>query len=443
MSVRGAWLVLLFVAMGACDGAMPEPRADAGDGAEDAAPAPAPPRGVYPLDGLEPSPSEGDLERALPVLDGADVLAFGETVHTSEGYAAARARLIRYLVEKRGVRAIAFESPWGEVERTRAYVERCQGTLADARAGLRFRAWAASRATGDLLAWLCARNRAAPDDKVTVFGFDVQDPVFDGRYVRRFFARAAPAEQARAEPLDACLCARFEDWDTAVGDPVDGPMFRGEVVFPRARQDACQEAAGAVSAYLTEHATALEAASSREEVALARFAVRSLAALSTMYFYFSSDQRRSYEARDEGMAEGFGVLRALRAPGQRVAIVAHNEHIMRRRDQLETNGYDWKSMGSWLGERLGDAYAPVGLFAHRVAYNWDGSKVEELPPRDGEDDLERQLHRLGLPALFLDLRDNALLEVGRRYFMTDVQWGVPADHYRALVFLGDSPAFER
>lgn len=407
-----------------------------------AAPSPLPsaPLGVYPLRGLDPMLPDDDLDAATRILDGADIIAFGETVHASEGYAEARVRAIRYLVEKKGVRAIAFESPWGAAETTRAFVERCEGTIAAARYGLTFRAWM-SRATSGLLEWLCAYNEAHTDDRVTVFGFDVQDPSFDGRYVRTFFAKTAPAQAALAVALDACVGAKFDTTDAALADPVEGPILRMEQPVPPARHTACLDAASAASAYMTANAAALEASSSHEETELARFAVRAIKGNEGIYFHGWNDLRKSFESRDEGMADGFVVLRALRAPGKRVAIVAHNEHIMRKRDVLVTDGYDWKSMGSFLAERLGEKYAPVGLFAYRVRINWDGSKVEDLPLRNGTNDLERPPHELGISPLVVDLADNALYERKKAYAITEVERGVPLDHFRALLFLEESPPF--
>lgn len=401
---------------------------------------PPPPRGVYPLGGSDLSLAPSELTAPIRVLDGADILAFGETVHTSEGYAQARVRFVRELVERHGVRAVAFESPWGPAETTRAFVERCEGTLSAARTGLTFRAWT-SKATSTLLEWLCDYNRTHAGDRVTVFGFDVQNPSYDGSYLRRFFAKAAPAESARATALDACLGAKHDTMVAAAGDPNEGPLMRLEKQLPQERHDDCVAATADVRAWIVSNDAALVSASSREEVELAKFATRSLAANSGEFFFFKTNQRKSYEWRDEGMADGFDVMRSLRAPGKRVAIIAHNEHIMRKRDVVVSRSYQWKSMGSFLGERHGDKYAPVGLFAQKVSINWDGSGVEEMPVRDLDGDLEKSLHALGLPAFFLDLADNAVLEKAKSYALTDNVEGVPLDHYRALVFLEASPPY--
>lgn len=411
------------------------------------APSPSPsqpvlPNGVYAVDGLDTELPVGDLDRAFASFGNPDVIAFGETVHTSEGYAQARGRMLRYLVEHRGVRAIGFEAPWRDVDVARAYVERGVGTLNDAIVGLSFRAWM-SRGTVTFIEWLRTYNQAHPSDMAAVFGFDVQDPSSSAAYVRAVFAKALPSENALVHTLDICIGARFDKLYDAFNDPVDGAILKLEANETSDRYAACIQATENVRTFMNANEASIVAASSSEEFELARFGVRSLAANEGEYFYFNQP-RESYEARDLGMADGVDVMRAVHAPGKRVALVAHNDHIMRARDELVINAgdYEWKSMGSWLGERLGDAYAPVGLFARRVEYNWDGSGVAELPLRDGPNDIERPLHDLGVPYLFVNLADNAVYDPSKSYAITEAETGKPARHFRGIFFLEHSPPFQ-
>lgn len=398
------------------------------------------PAGVHALSGLAPTLPSDDIEAALEPLGRPDVIALGETVHTSEGYAEARVRILRHLIEHQGIRAVGFESSWRSAEVTRAYVERGEGTLAAARFGLTFRAWQ-SRATSDFLAWLSQYNREHPTAKVTVFGFDMQDPAGNASYLRAFLSKAAPTQRERAKPLDACLGARFESMIDAAHDPVDGPLLRIETPMPPARHQDCLTGVEQIRQYLTAHASELGASSSEEELRLAQFAAQTLSASDREHFYATTDLRKSFEARDETMADGVALMRDLRAKGERIALVAHNEHVMRARDFLVTQQYDWKSMGSWLAGRWGDKYAPIGLFARQVAFDWDGSGVTELPPRDGAHDVERPLHALGRPYLFVDLARTDVFAPGQSYTFSDMTTGVPATHFRALVFLERSEPF--
>jgi len=135
-------------------------------------------RGIYRLDGLDASLPHTDLAPLRQVLEGAQVVGLGETIHTSGGYYAMKHRLFRFLVEEMGFRAFAMETPWPYAERTAQYVATCQGTARDAMRGI-FAVWRSTE-TGALLDYMCSWNQTHPTDPITFFGFDVQQPEMDG-----------------------------------------------------------------------------------------------------------------------------------------------------------------------------------------------------------------------------------------------------------------------
>lgn len=189
---------------------------------------PAPPRptrelapGVYELTGAMPGPDDEDLEALDGLLAGREVVALGETVHGINTFAQLRSRAIRFLVEKRGYRAISFEGPWFAAERTRAYLEHGQGTLDDAMRGLTFLAWG-NRPTVELVVWLRAFNQAHPDDPVRFFGADPQQPADDAVLLRRLLG----AE--RTEGLEACVCGAFDSTAACYRDPVESAIIAGQ-----------------------------------------------------------------------------------------------------------------------------------------------------------------------------------------------------------------------
>lgn len=404
--------------------------------------APALPAGVYELSGVDPTAPTTDLEPLRGIVEGVEIAGLGETIHTSGGYSAARARVMRFFVEQLGYRAISFEGPWGAAEATRRYVEDGEGTLRDAMVGLTFLAWS-NDVTAAFLEWLRAFDAAHPNDKVRFFGFDIQGPEHDGAFVRSFFARAAPTQQALADGTRSCLGAKHDTVADEMTDPDEAPYLKIQAELPPERHQACVDALAALDAYVTANVASLTAATSAADVELTRIAVLSLRANDGEYFDFSRDPVKSYEARDDGMAETLLRMRALRAPAAKTVIWAHNRHVMRKGDALvpAPNDIAWHSMGSSLADALGEKYAPIGLFAHRVEYNWDGTKVTTDPPRDGDDDLERPLAALGKPYLLVDLAHNGVFAPGAKFEMGSFGGtGVPAEHYRALIFLEHSPA---
>jgi erythromycin esterase len=399
-------------------------------------------RGAHPLAGLDPALPVSDLAPLDDILAPAEIVALGETVHTSGGYSAARARIIRYLVEHRGYRAVSFEGPWGPAEATRAFVEDGRGTLQGAMAGLTFLAWR-NDVTKDLLVWLRSWNAAHPADKVRFFGFDVQAPWDDGPRLRAFLGKVTPTDPTLADATRACIGAKHDTDTEAYADPVESPILKGQQLLSVAQHEACIGALARVEAHLAAKKTAVVAASSQDDLALARVALVALRAMNGQMFHLFREPAKAYDARDLGMADVLMGLRALRAPGAKTAVWAHNRHITTRGTELvsDADGLSWHATGSVLAERLGTKYAAIGLVAKNVSLNWDGTKVTVQPPRDGADDVEKPLSELGRPYVLLDLADNAVLAPGRSYELGEFGGtGVPAAHYRALVYLETSPA---
>jgi erythromycin esterase-like protein len=108
-------------------------------------------------------------------------------------------RLFRFLVQEQGFRAFAIESNWEAVERTNAYVQSCAGTPADAIKDEHL-VWQSSEYAG-MVQWMCQWNSVHPDpaDRLTIFGFDIQQPERDGPALAALLGQfGVPATDARA-----------------------------------------------------------------------------------------------------------------------------------------------------------------------------------------------------------------------------------------------------
>jgi erythromycin esterase len=398
------------------------------------------PTGMYPIAGLDPTLPIGDLAPVGAVVGNAAVVALGESVHTSGGYSAAKARLFRYLVEQKGYRVFAFETPRTAAEATGHYVATCSGTVRDALAGL-FPVWA-NTATRDLLTWMCQYNQLHPTDPVWFYGFDIQQPWDDGAFLRNFFAQAAPADAAMlAMAIELCDGATAMSQDAYYMAHPNGPV---DVTAPDNR--ACLFGLDAIDSYLATHEAALTAASSPDSVALAKMAARSLRAWQGEAYNYAGNPTASYAARDLGMADTFEALRALRFPTQKVVIWAHNYHISMHADEV-TGDVPARSMGTNLKERLGDDYQPIGLVGYRVAINWPGVGCGDQPLPTAAQSVERMLHELGQAYLFVDLgfpgAAQPFLQPGGRYELGGAGiTEVPARQFRALFYLDYSPAMQ-
>jgi erythromycin esterase-like protein len=399
------------------------------------------PEGIYEIYGLDFDGDPSDLAPLDAIVEGADVVSFGETIHFSYGYARARARLIRYAVEHLGLRAVAFEGHWSAARAVDRYVHG-EGTQREALAGLTFGAWT-NAPTAALLDWIRAFNAEHPDDRVVVFAFDIQDPTADGAVVREVLAALEAAEAIDAataellrDRLRACPGAWQATIAAAYSDPVDGPILRLEMPMPMERFVECNDSVIAIGEAIGGATSALDA----QQTVFARVALRAIAAFEAETYYLLGDPVRGYESRDTAMAETFFDLWPLLAPGARVAIFAHNAHIARRSTE-DRGEFVFESFGTHVGERLGDRYAPIGLFAHEVAWQWPNEIGRGRVVISSPTAMETILGALDRDHLLVDLEaatgEGRLFAPGREYEMGHGPAAIaaPLTQYRGLFFL--------
>lgn len=416
--------------------------APAEDTGEEAAASLSP--GLHSLDSLDWGAPEADLAPLDAMVAGAQVVALGESVHFSGGYHEARARLIPYLVESLGFRAVAFEGPWLTAEDSRPYVERCEGSLEDAMAGLYFSVWM-SESQAQVMDWLCDWNAAHPDDPVRFWGFDVQEPWRDGPWLRALLSEVdADGTAALVEGVSGCFGAGFDSSTELYADELAYGVLTGTHSWPEERSARCAEALPQISAWLDDNADAVAAARSAEDLALARVAVTAISFAHDEYTLGIQDVG-SWDARDEGMFEVFQALWALRAPASRVVIFAHNAHIVADGESIQGSVYPagWKDMGSHLRDALGDSYAPFGFVAHEVRYNWPGYDTVTSTARGSS--VETRLQSTEAPLLLVDLEaataDGSTLAAGDAAPLGHPGTGTmaPEAHYRGLLYQDASP----
>jgi erythromycin esterase len=419
---------------GGASGAAAVGAASAGSGA------PELPAGIYAFDGPEQALPTADLAPFAAAIGDAPVVGLGESIHTSEGFLELRSRLIRYLVEARGFRAVTIESPHTAAEIVNSYVATCEGTPEAALQGV-FAVWA-SASTRDLLSWLCQYNEAHPDDPVIFAGFDAQQPWDDIAALRAFLEGAAPADApALLDGLSSC-----DGVSSATAS--EYYMTEWEEPYPEADLIACEDGIDDLDKYLTMNAAALEGKTSAEALEWARIAVIGLRSWQGEKYYYNSDIEKSYESRDVAMAEIFQRTRALLFPDTKTIVWAHNYHLTEQHDDVTGGGLDHAiTMGTVLKDELGDTYQAVALLGYAVEINWPdiGTGPTKLPT--SETSLELMLHGLGEPHLFVDL-DKA---TAGGFIAADIKYQVgtpspelmaPAAQFRAAFFLDHSPPMD-
>lgn len=401
------------------------------------------PRGVFELAGTDFGLPTTDLEPLGRLVGERSLVLLGESFHTSGGYSASRARVIRYLVEHKGFRVVSFEGPWLNAEKTRRYVENGEGTISAAMAGLSFYPWR-NFETRALIEWLREFNVAHPTDKVRFFGADSQQGDADAIALRSFLDQSGSRGQALKEETRLCAQAKLDTVDLWYKDEEELAFTRGTQPFPVERHERCLAAISAIEAFIRDNRAALMSMGD-ETIRLAEISLVTLRYNQLSIYLMGRSWIAAYEHRDHGWALAFQMLLALRAPGAKAVMWAHNGHIARKSVELRSSyadqqWYYWKNAGTWL-EELGSPPFSIGLNAYRIGQHFIGAPTTQ-PPRDDPNGVELPLQRLGPSMLLVDYKDNGVFEPGAEYTweaQTGVDLGVPARHFDALIFLRDSP----
>ena len=380
--------------------------------------------GIYRLHGITPDLPQDDLEPLRQIIGNARIVSLGESIHTSGGYYEMKHRAFRFLVEKMGFRAFAFESPWPDADRVGQYVETCGEPPEEALRGL-FGVWQSAE-TRDLVQWMCDWNRShrKKQDKLFFFGFDVQQPAQDG----------------------AALIAFLERLGVGSGDPsVTGVQACDGVststVFPAAISDAknqqCLQGLAAAEQLIDQAAAQRIAGISPQDLEYARLRLVGVRSWQGEAYYFGlGDSVKGSESRDIGMAYAFGVLRRLRYGDIKTVVWAHNYHIAK---DAKASSWATRTMGSYLREMFGSSYAALALIANIPEIDWpnlNGCGPAQVVRHPGV--IETQLHDLGYEALLLDLDfpggKPPFLAPGQGIRFNEVGM-VPADQFDGAFFL--------
>ncbi len=334
--------------------------------------------GIWRLDGYDPTLPAGDLEPLRGIVGKATVVGLGESVHTSGGFHEMKDRTIRFLVQSLGFRAVAIESPWIDADRVAAYVQTCEGTPEDALKGL-FGVWQSAEIR-DLVQWMCEWNRShrKPQDKLSFFGFDIQQPQNDRPALTAFLARTGvPTDSPWITALAACAGQNdFNPSDASYGQ--------------------CTEGLRQIDAYFQRNADTIIGQTSQQDFEIAKLNLTGLRAWEDESYYFYQDNVKSYEVRDQAMAYAFGVLRGLRFPNARTVVWAHNFHLAKGPLSGKV------TMGSYLAQGLGKSYVDLALAAHETDIDWPGVGCGPANP-PFPNSVEALLYALGEPTLLVDL----------------------------------------
>ena len=386
----------------------------------------------HSLAGVELNSSTEDLFPILESVGLVDIVALGESVHTSGGFSQIKNRIVKFLIEEHGFRSVALETPWKEAELVSEYVKTCDGLPNEALRGV-FWVWA-NDALSDLVVWMCEWNQKNPSDQVHFWGFDIQQPWSDFALLRETLG------ELRISDLNSAL----ESIATCDGTSyVSGADYYGngglEQTLTENNFESCLIGIQTIRSLLENQPDS----GSSDQIAWALIALKGIEAWQGQKFHLSKDVTQSIEARDSGMAYVFDKYRELKYPGSKTVIWAHNTHIAKRLDEVDGFFAGGKGMGNHLSEAHGANYVAYGLIGYEVHINWPGIGFGVVESFQQKGNLEEILHSIGSGDVFIDF---SRLRASISLFGDDIEHTLgsgdvmlPKIQFDGLIYLKESP----
>jgi erythromycin esterase-like protein len=375
--------------------------------------------GVWPLAGDDPNhPSTADLEPLRQLIGDATVAGFGESFHTSGGLYRMKHRVFKFLVQEMGFRAFAIESAWEGAQLATAYVQTGVGTPEQA-ISQHINVWHSTE-YADLVKWMADWNQthSNPADKLTLYGFDIQQPWDDGPGLVNYLEQIGiPQSDPRSTGISQC-------------EGVDQQHPFGQI--PPERHNACLQTLDAIEQHFTANKASIISGTSQQEFDIAMLRVVGLRAFENSVFIIAHDFQAGYNARDEGMAYAFNVMRAMRAPNAKTMVWADNSHVARVplvRGEVP--------LGSYLANTFGDKYANFALHAFVTEVDYASCGPVARAPDSVEEALGPVLAQTGAPAMLVETRGSSILEP--RVYSSAIFQLRPHLEFNGIIYLQHSP----
>ncbi|HEX4817269.1 MAG TPA: erythromycin esterase family protein [Nonomuraea sp.] len=282
------------------------------------------------------------------------MVGLGEATHGSREFFLAKHRLLEFLCGELGFTTLAMEASVSAAAAVDDYVQGGPGDPAEALAGLGFWTWRTAEML-DVIDWMREHNRTAAW-KVRFAGIDPQFPAASLDALRAYLSGLAASPNGSAASSDGSA-ASSDGGALALLDPLV-PLATARLAPGRRLDREVEAAARRLEEFLAtrdpDGGTALHAARAHARI------VRQFADLAGRPFTDADPERTVGFARDRYLADNVDLL--LADPDAKVAVWAHNGHIMRG------GRCGVPVMGSHLAERHGKAYYALGLLFGRGAF---------------------------------------------------------------------------
>ena len=284
---------------------------------------------------------------ALTIPEGTRIVALGEATHGNREFQQLKREVFEILVKQNGIRALVIEGDFGGCSIINEYI---QGGPGDDREMTRLLGYRLYRTDDmqELIRWMHDYNAAAPEeDKVRLYGMDIQNCTGNIRILKEFYALADPAQ---AEEISGNL-------DSLFGTEEDA--------YEKARTDEIIAYTNALSEDLAADAETYLAASDKDRYFRACLAAESL----NRYITYREKEKFSHKYRDGSMKALVDRILAFEEEeyGSELMMACHNGHMTKNKSS------NFTFLGKDLYEELGDAYFAIGTDFYITLCNLPGN----------------------------------------------------------------------
>ncbi|HRU96330.1 MAG TPA: erythromycin esterase family protein [Ruminococcus sp.] len=347
----------------------------------------------------------------LTVPENARVIALGEATHGNSEFQQLKLTVFKRLVETTNVRALIIEGDFGGCALANEYINGGEGTAEEVTKKLGYRIYHTDEMC-ELVEWMHDYNEtAAEDDKVRLYGADIQNDMCNVQLIKDFYAQAAPDKAAD-------YSAKF---DELFGTEEDS--------YNIADYDEMIELIDDVAEDMDKSCDSYEAAVGKEKFETVRNADEML----RCYLDYREKERFSAYYRDTKMKEN--VERVLEIEEKehngRLMLACHNGHMSKNQSTKFT------FLGKFLHEEMGNEYFAIGtdfyISRDNLPSGNDGSrKVHKFC---SDDPLAYQAKQYGKDGCYLDM--TAISESDPMYHIVNspMKTGTLGEQYNIMMRL--------
>ena len=312
----------------------------------------------------------------ITIPEGTRIVALGEATHGNKEFQELKLQVFSRLAQTGNVKALVLEGDFGGCSLVNEYIQGGEGDPEELVNHLGYRIYRTEQMC-ELIRWMRSYNdTAADEDKVRIYGMDIQKDTDDKIYLSNFYGLVD-------EKKGADYTARM---DELLGDSYD--------TYDKSRYDEIIALMDEIGSDLSDNGDAYAALTSPEALERAKIAADVI-----KYFMELEVKVTDYHKyRDTRMKELVDRILALEEKeyGSEIMIACHNGHM------TENNSSRFTYLGSFLNEDYGDSYFSIGTDYYYTDDNLPGTNGRTVQHFCSDDPLAYQVGFMPENMYYLD-----------------------------------------